>query len=262
MNLKGKFIVLKHAIVGVIIFYFFIHPLTMVIYWFEFNGNGFSWNQLIKVVIGRFGDSFSFRMVGMSSIFIVLGTLVGLVSGLYYKKILEKNKVLKQQEEQLERNIEFIINNGENEKVEFKSSLRYDYIQKKLNKALEKVFFKTIAGFLNAKGGTLLIGVDDEGNILGLEKDYATLKKKNRDGFELKLMQLISTHIGAEFCSLVRISFYNLNQKDICSIHANSAKASAYVNVNGKTLFYLRTGNATNQLTVQEAINYVNLTKK
>lgn len=262
MNLKGKFIVLKHTIVGVIIFYFFIHPLTMVIYWFEFNENGFSWNQLFEVVLGRFGDSFSFRMMGMSSIFIVLGTLMGLISGLYYKKILQKNKVLKQQEEQLERNIEFIINNGENEKVEFKSSFRYDYVQNKLNKALEKVFLKTVAGFLNAEGGTLLIGVDDEGNILGLEKDYVTLKKKNRDGFELKLMQLTSTHIGTEFCALIRISFYKIEGEDICSVHVVSSEVPVYVNVNGSTLFYLRTGNSTNQLTVQEAINYVNLAKK
>ena len=82
----------------------------------------------------------------------------------------------------LEQSIPSLINEGENEFVEFKSSLRHDYYQVKTNKNLEMVIMKSIAGFLNAKGGTLLIGVDDFGEVLGLDNDYFTLKKKLRDG--------------------------------------------------------------------------------
>ncbi|HFA49205.1 MAG TPA: ATP-binding protein [Bacteroidetes bacterium] len=257
MNFNDRFVVLKHVLIGIIIFYFIIHPLTMVIYWFEFNGVEFDTAQYFDIVAERFKDSFSFKMMGMSSVFIILGALVGLTSGLYYRKILQKDRMLKQQEKQLERNIEAIIKNGENEKTEFKSSFRYDYVNERMNKTLETVFLKTVTGFLNATGGTLLIGVDDDGNILGLEKDYFTLKKKNRDGLELKLMQLISSNIGTEFCSLVHISFYKLEGKDICSVEVGQSTVPAYVNLKGKTVFYLRTGNSTKQLTVQETVNYV-----
>jgi Predicted transcriptional regulator containing an HTH domain and an uncharacterized domain shared with the mammalian protein Schlafen len=71
-----------------------------------------------------------------------------------------------------------LIENGENEQIEFKSSIRYDYFRKTTNRELELVIAKTIVGFMNAKGGKLILGVDDDGNILGLEKDFKTLKHK------------------------------------------------------------------------------------
>jgi schlafen family protein len=260
-NFKGQYVIAKHTITGIIIFYFLIHPLTMVIYWFEFSNVEMTSSLFLDVIAQRLNDSFSLHMMGMSSIFIIIGGLVGLSSGLYYKKILQKNKALKLQEEQLERNIELIIHSGESDIVEFKSSLRYDYANERINKGLEKVFLKIVTGFLNAKGGTLLIGVDDNGVALGLEKDYATLRRQNRDGFELKLMQLISSQIGTEFCSFIRVSFYKLSVKDICSIEVIASSVPAYVNIDGKTIFYLRTGNSTKQLTVQEAVNYVSFRK-
>ena len=67
--------------------------------------------------------------------------------------------------------------------VEFKSSLRWDVRQNCVNKDLEKVIVKTVAGFLNAHGGTPLIGVDDHGVPVGLVPDFKTLRKKDRDGF-------------------------------------------------------------------------------
>ncbi len=73
---------------------------------------------------------------------------------------------------------------GENDRIEFKSSLRWDVKEQRVNKQLEKVVVKTLAGFLNAEGGTLLIGVDDAGAVIGLAGDYEALRKRDRDGFE------------------------------------------------------------------------------
>ena len=66
---------------------------------------------------------------------------------------------------------------GESSSVEFKASLRWDLNERRVNKALERVVVKTIAGFLNGRGGTLLIGVDDAGAAVGLTDDYATLRR-------------------------------------------------------------------------------------
>ena len=62
-------------------------------------------------------------------------------------------------------------------------------------KVLEKVISKTIAAFMNSEGGTLFIGVDDDGNVIGLENDYLLLKKRNSDGFEPELRQSIEKHL-------------------------------------------------------------------
>ena len=62
----------------------------------------------------------------------------------------------------------------ESQHLEFKSSMRWDIKEGRLNKELTNAIAKTIAGFMNSEGGTLLIGVDDHGNVLGLEKDFAT----------------------------------------------------------------------------------------
>ena len=86
---ETRYIVWVHLLIGVIVFYFLVHPLTMIIYWFEMKGVPFSLNQFIKVAPGRILDSFSFQMTGMAIAFILIGVLVGLGSGLYYRIILQ-----------------------------------------------------------------------------------------------------------------------------------------------------------------------------
>ncbi|MCB0073342.1 MAG: putative DNA binding domain-containing protein, partial [Caldilineaceae bacterium] len=77
-----------------------------------------------------------------------------------------------------------LIAAGEGQFVEFKSSLMWDYRQRRANKDLYEPVMKNVVGFLNTRGGTLIIGVDDEGAVLGLEPDYGVMKKGDKDGFE------------------------------------------------------------------------------
>ena len=57
------------------------------------------------------------------------------------------------------RTVDEVIANDEDFTVEFKSTARWDIREGKPNKAMEDAVVKTIAGFLNTDGGTLLIGV-------------------------------------------------------------------------------------------------------
>lgn len=258
-RLRPKRALLIHVLIGVCFFYFIIHPLTMVIYWFELNRVPFSFNQFLTIAPERILHSFSFHMTGMSLAFILIGVGVGLGSGLYYSNILKQTILLQRQGDQLKKNVLTLIKEGEGDKVEFKSSLRYDYNHNNVNKGLEEVVVKTITGFMNSDGGELLIGVDDQGNILGLEQDYLSLKKKNRDGFELRIYQLITNHIGIEFCSLVQTDFYELNGKDICALSIDTSSAPAYVHFNNCTAYYIRAGNSTKPLSIQEAVKNIKL---
>ncbi|HLC15414.1 MAG TPA: ATP-binding protein, partial [Thermodesulfovibrionia bacterium] len=153
--------------------------------------------------------------------------------------------------------IQSFINSGESSSNEFKSSARWDYRQNKLNKELEKVILKSIAGFMNANGGKLLIGVDDSGNILGLENDFQTLKKKDRDGFEQFIIQLLSNGIGKEFCPYIDLTFQQFDVKCVCLINVDASPRPAYVQEGNEAKFFLRTGNSTQQLNTKEAIEYV-----
>lgn len=144
----------------------------------------------------------------------------------------------------------------ESQRLEFKSSMRWDYHQNKTNKALEEVVVKTIAGFMNAEGGILFIGVDDDGKPLGLEKDYASLARKDADGMEQFLYKLVVDYIGVEFAENITISFPNLQDVEICSVTVIPNDKPVFVKkLDGA--FYVRTGNNTRHLNAQETVEYI-----
>ena len=99
----------------------------------------------------------------------------------------------------------------------------WDMRQGRTNKALEDVIIKSVAAFANWQGGTLLIGVSDEGEILGLEADYASLNG-DHDRFELHLRNLLNQNFGTAFvANRVKIRFHTINEQDICQIDVQPA---------------------------------------
>lgn len=251
--------ILVHTVIGFLIGYFLLHPISMVIYWFEQNPSVFSWTILGKVFSESIVHAFSLHMMPMSISFALLGLFGGLGSGFYYKSIKDKEYKLNGKRQLLKQSIPSLIGNGENEFVEFKSSLRYDYRQVKIDKNLEHVILKSIAGFLNAKGGTLIIGVNDFGEILGLFDDYWSLKKKNKDGFQQRIIMLISNAFGKNFCSKIHITFHQIQEKEICILLIEPSREPVYFNEGNRTIFYLRTGNVTNPLTTSETVKYLQM---
>lgn len=145
----------------------------------------------------------------------------------------------------------------EDETVEFKSSIEWDYKQNKPNKDLIVSIAKTIAGFMNADGGRLIIGIDDDKNILGLEKDISLLKKQNEDGFQLKIGEIVSNYIGKEHAQLISTSFEDYDGKKVASVQVKKASEPVYVENKDTTHFFIRTGNSTQQLNTKEATAYI-----
>jgi hypothetical protein len=153
-----------------------------------------------------------------------------------------------------------LISDGESATVEFKSSLRWDYKGNAKNKALESVIAKTMAGFMNAGGGTLLIGIGPDKHVLGLENDYGTLgKDPNRDGFEQRLVHLVSDYLGKEFGRLIHVSFASVEGKDVCWVRVDPSPKPVYVEENDDVRFYVRIGNTTQPMNVKELTEYMSL---
>lgn len=152
-----------------------------------------------------------------------------------------------------------LIRGGETEKVEFKSTLRFDIRNGVEDKKIEFIISKTIASFLNSEGGTLLIGVDDEGNVLGLESDMKTLAKQNIDGFELHLRQVVNKYLGEFFEKYLSVSFPEVEDTKICVIKISKSGKPVFVTSEGEEKFFVRIGNASVPKNRQEQSEYEKL---
>jgi len=152
-----------------------------------------------------------------------------------------------------------LIANGESAVLEFKSTLRWDVRAQQVNKDLQKVIAKTIAGFLNSEGGTLLIGVADDGSIYGIEQDIDSLQRNDRDGFEQGLVQVLENFIGGEYSPYYRWSFEESTGKLVCIVMVDPSPKPVFLTDKQNPEFYIRMGNTTRPLDAQETHEYIGL---
>lgn len=150
-----------------------------------------------------------------------------------------------------------LIKLPESPTLEYKSTLQWDVRQERKNEDLRLSVLKTIAAFLNCDGGTLIIGVEDNGNIFGLEKDLSLLSKKNLDQFEQTIINLICDRIGASFTQLVKIRFENIEGKDVCAVDVKKSAKRAFMKGKEKLEFYIRAGNTSKSLEVPDIYDYI-----
>jgi len=188
-------------------------------------------------------------------LFLILLVLMGLIFTYILQQQKKKRKVVTKLDDGTDWQI--IIEKGENDFIEFKSSMRWDYRDQKPNKALEQVIVKTISAFLNTKGGMLFIGVDDDGNTLGLENDYNTLKKKNRDGFLLALTSLINQNLGKTVHTFITSSIISINDKDVCIVSVERSNAPVFMGKNGNEEFYIRASASSQPMSMRETFDYI-----
>lgn len=154
--------------------------------------------------------------------------------------------------------------------LEYKATLRTHDTDGQLFKPLETSVLKTVAAFLNSTdGGTLLIGVADDGNIHGIESDYATLHKDgkdDRDLFQLHLGQIITQSMGAAAATNVSTQIHTIDGRDLARVHVNPSGVPVDATVTvvdkqgqhaKKTAFYVRVGNGTKELVESERVKYV-----
>ena len=129
--------------------------------------------------------------------------------------------------------------------------------KKKYKREVGILFVEPLAGFLNARGGTLLIGVDDDGLATGI--DYSTFdeRKPTHDGFALYLRNLLTDRLGGAASSHLTIRFHEVDGHDICEVAVEPSDRPIYIDDHGKTEFFLRAGNSTRKLPVDEAVKYV-----
>ncbi|MBI5732530.1 putative DNA binding domain-containing protein [Candidatus Jorgensenbacteria bacterium] len=152
--------------------------------------------------------------------------------------------------------IEKLLGETEHDRLEFKSSLRFDYKAGNASRELEKAAMKTVAAFLNSNGGYLVIGVSDIRMPLGLKNDYQTLQRKDSDGFENHFSQSFNNMIGPEFRSFIKLWFHNMNGYELCTIQTLPSPRPVYLKIDNDEHFYMRTGNISTSLKLSEIESY------
>ncbi|MFP4616896.1 MAG: helix-turn-helix domain-containing protein [Candidatus Paceibacterota bacterium] len=143
----------------------------------------------------------------------------------------------------------------ESKTLEFKSSLRWDHFRGEVNKELEKVIAKTVAAFLNTDGGVLFIGVNDNGEVIGLKEDLNYFNN-SKDKFLKKLAEIINKYLGPDNHALITPMFLVKDQRDVCVIKVERSNRPVYLKNGQESKFYIRTQNSSMELTGVDADKY------
>ena len=160
-----------------------------------------------------------------------------------------------------------VVQRGESDSLEFKSSARWNMRTGKRDDAMETVIAKTVAAFMNSGGGTLLIGVDDDGRLIGMGPDYSTLKTPDSDRFELWIRDMWGQRMGTNAAALPRLDFAEASdpqegyeRQEVCRViipphpvYLRGPKGK------GEAELWVRVGNSTRRLEVADAVQYVSI---
>jgi hypothetical protein len=146
------------------------------------------------------------------------------------------------------------IRQGETKTIEFKESLSLDIKKQTKEKYIEVAALKTIVAFLNTHGGTLLVGVADDGTIKGIDKEIEKFYKGNIDKYLLHIKNIIKTRIGEGYYPYIEYKIININRKKVLVVMCKASKSPCFLD---NAEFYVRTNPATDKLEGPKIVEYV-----
>ncbi len=200
------------------------------------------------------------RLKGVSdlliyTLFLMIFMAIILVAKLAYDYKKNLSRIIKKNRHKISsgQQLNELINEGENEYMEFKSTLRWNLKAGKAGKEIELAWLKSVVAFINGEGGNILIGVQDDGVILGLESDGFV----NDDKMLLHLNNLINRHIGLEFAKYIIPMIKKIGHHQILVISCEPASEPAYLKNNEDESFYIRAGPSSRKLPSSKIVEYI-----
>ena len=173
----------------------------------------------------------------------------------------EFKSILKNLDEYNQKNISDLLKMSESEHLEFKSTLKYDIRENRANPLLAMEIIKTIAGFLNNKGGILIIGYDDDNDVIyGIEKDYpVTSKRNNFDGWQQYLISQVNDKISREINHYLSIEAIPYGGKTLAKVSIKKSSKPIFVKYGEKGGdFFVRIHGQTENLSPKDTNNWIN----
>jgi hypothetical protein len=147
-----------------------------------------------------------------------------------------------------------MVREGETAHIEFKSSLSFDFESNKKSKDLETAVYKTVVAFLNSKGGTLLVGIGDDGKTIGIGEEIETFYKENVDKYLLHWKNNLKSRIGEEFYPFIETNIVDMDDKQILKVDCKASSNECYLDNKD---FYVRTNPATDKLEGPQLVEYI-----
>ncbi len=157
------------------------------------------------------------------------------------------------------RNAEELIKRGESKTLEFKSTLRWSLKEDRQDdKAVTHAVLKTIAAFLNTEGGDLLIGVADDGSIVGIEHD----RLESDDKFMRHLAQVVRNGLGDRAGTCIDPKTQVVEGKTVCVVSCQRSPEPVYLKWKGLEAasdgdFFVRSGPGTVKLPPESVSEYI-----
>ena len=157
------------------------------------------------------------------------------------------------------RSAEALIKRGESKTLEFKSTLRWNLKDnRKDDKAITHAALKTIAAFLNTEGGDLLIGVADDGQVVGLEPDQL----ETDDKFLRHLAQVVRNGLGDRAGTCIDPNTQSIDGKTVCVVSCQRSPEPVFLRWKGLEAttegdFFVRSGPGTVKLPPESAQEFI-----
>lgn len=206
---------------------------------------------------------YNYAIISLTSV--LAGALIACLSGYIYmigklailknfvQKFKTKNPNLFVERTDSPEEVLVLIKKGENDKLEFKSTLRTNLHTNQFDRKIEHSTLKTISAFLNSEGGVLLIGVSDNNTIFGIEKDNF----QSNDKFNLHFTNLIKEYVGNEFLPYLHFELVLVEDKNILKVDCMKSDKPVFLKFDKIEEFYIRVGSATVQISGSKLVNYI-----
>lgn len=146
-----------------------------------------------------------------------------------------------------------LVMHGESEAVEFKSTMRINLHTGNKDPRMELGVLKTLAGFLNTNGGTLIVGVADDGTPVGIEVDSFP----NEDKMSLHLVNIVKSRMGPQAMTTIHAHFEDFEGSRVMIVECRKASAPIFVKDGDIERFYIRTGPSTTELSASQTQDYI-----
>ncbi|MBC2711666.1 MAG: ATP-binding protein [Desulfosarcina sp.] len=146
-----------------------------------------------------------------------------------------------------------LINQGETDTLEFKSTLRWNLKSGKAGKEIELACLKTIAAFMNSDGGTLLVGVADDGTVTGITADNFP----NDDKYLRHFSAIFEQHIGLNFSEFVEFALLPAKGEQVFVVRCQRSPRPVFMTHKKDEMFFIRSGPSSRQLTTSQVLTYL-----
>ena len=226
---------------------------------FEGPENGFTsipasiyWAIITMTTVGH-GSLMPATVLGqlLASVLVILGyAVVAIPVGVITSEVLAAKKAR-----------EALLAGEETERREFKSSAFYSYADPNIPQKVifEASVLKPVAGFLNARGGFLFIGMDDNATPLGIQPDL-DMKSWNTEQYVRHLTDRIGAEFGSTAATCAHISIEAIKGLEVCVVEVDPSPDPVWLlkaEKSGKRkVFYVRISNSTRELSGPDFVSY------